>query len=449
MHAAASGARLPLSAAMVLERRGQPLTTSSNLRRPTGWLPRRRVIVIMLLGVLVQGFLIHRAHVPVPRALRGDEQVYHERALDIARGRSPAPDFIWPPLGSVWIAGFYRLFGPSRLPWEIAQAALFLATGPILYALCRRAGGSELGADVALALYLLDPELAAFAHYLWPEVLHLALMLLGVALLAKSLLGPFLPVCAAVAALRPPDAGLRARIGRMAVFGLGIALVTLPVMARNGVRHGTWSIANSGPFNLWVGLNDPRSKTDYGSFLEPELERYLASQAPVAERNRRLWERIDDLVHARGLPAILRAQLDKQYYRLLDRNSFFTDQLPGGRWGASAVEGARARWLRRWAYAVYAIVLLLAAAGLCQPTWREARGALALPYLFLAYNLVLFLFVHAKTRFRVPFLPVLLVFAAIAVTRLGGDDRSRRSPGRLVAGAAVAALALYVAFVDL
>src|SRR5690606_21491409 len=85
----------------------------------------------------------------------------------------------------------------------------------LLRDLWRRLGGSVAAANAAAALFLLHPGIAAFAHWLWPELPHLFLLLaalcllarvpsatrglaagacIGLAILAKSLLSPFWPL---------------------------------------------------------------------------------------------------------------------------------------------------------------------------------------------------------------------------------------------------------------
>ena len=98
--------------------------------------------------------------------------------------------------------------------------------------------GDRRAAALAAALLLIDPGVAAFTHYLWPEILHLSCFLgalallaagarfdraclagalLAVAILAKSLLVPFL-VVVAVVFWRAHAAESHART---AIFGLG------------------------------------------------------------------------------------------------------------------------------------------------------------------------------------------------------------------------------------
>jgi hypothetical protein len=274
--------------------------------------------------------------------------------------------------------------------------------------------------------------------------------LCGLALLAKLLLGPFLPVLAGVAALRGSALSARSRALRAGLFGLGVLAVVAPVATANGLRHGYWGIANSAPFNVWVGLNDPASRSDYDSVVVPEGAAYLASSPDPVERNRTVWGRVLDKIRNEGVFSLVMGQIGKQYGRLFDRESFFTDQLAGGRWRPREPRLAGDLPWRAWAYATYAAVLILAGLGLVLADWRGRPWTLALPALFLAYNLGLFLLLHVKTRYRFAFMPSLLFFAALAVGRLQEVWRrpgeSSGSSARWAAALTLAALWVALAF---
>jgi hypothetical protein len=270
--------------------------------------------------------------------------------------------------------------------------------------------------------------------------------LLGLALLAKSLLGPFVPVLVAAAALSSRERSHR--LSRAGAAVAGVLLVVAPVVVRNGLRTGTYSIANSGPFNVWVGLNDPPGRRGYDSFVAPAMNEYLASSPVPAERNRVVREKIAAKVSREGLLPTLGAQLRKQYVRLLDKESYFTDQLAGGQSTRRAgPPGRREAVLRLWGYGVYGLALALAGFGLVlvvgEPARRTVRGW-RLPVLFLAYNAALFLLLHVKTRYRIAFWPAVLFLAAVALDRAA--RREVPSVRRLLAGGMAATLLLGLAF---
>ena len=403
-----------------------------------------------------------------PRALWGDEVMYADLARRLAAGQDARPEPLWPPAYPRFLAVALALGGGSPLLARCLQMALLAASALLLRDLTRRLTGSAMAGGVAAALLVLDPQVGAFAHFLWPEVPHLFLFLLaawvlvargerpiwlaaagvvlGLALLTKSLLGPFLPVL-----LVPllPGAGRRGA-GRVAIVLLAAAATVAPTAIGNA-RRGEPLMADSSRFNLWVGLNDRSRKDMVDEVVGDEYRRYLESAPTTAARARVLDARIRGLVAERGWPALLRAQLGRQYFRLMDKDSFFTDQLPGGAiarmgYGYRGVPSAVAALLRAWSYALYAAVLVAAALGLAaappRGAWHRALVA------FLAYNAAVFLLLHVKSRYRVAFLPVLYLQAGAFVGWCLAARGSRESPSSSAwaAAGAAAVLALFLAF---
>jgi 4-amino-4-deoxy-L-arabinose transferase-like glycosyltransferase len=356
---------------------------------------------------------------------------------------------------------------PGLVALRLAQVACLFAAALLWRAIARRLTGSAVAADVTAALLLLDPQVAAFAQFLWPEALHLALfaaallilidrssspawlavagVLLGISLLAKSVTGPFLPVLL-LPLLR--EAGPRRGLLRAAIVAAACALTVLPTMIANA-RRGAFAVADGARFNLWVGLNDTSRRNLVGEIVGDEFRKWQASAATFPEREAILERRIDALVEERGLLAIARAQLGRQYFRLFHHDSFFTDQLPGG---AITVQGlgyrdpphALASVLRAYANVVWVATLVGVGLGLAALR-PDSRGWLAMLLAFVAYNLAVFFLLHVKTRYRLPFLPVLDLLAGIGVAAVVGEGRFGGRAQR-IAGALAAALLLVLAF---
>lgn len=406
---------------------------------------------------------------PAPRALWGDEIMYADLARRLAAGQPARIDFLWPPAYPRFLAGLLVLGGGSLLLARSVQVALLALSALLLRDLGRRLTGSRLAADVGAALLVLDPQVAGFAHFLWPEVLHLFLFLaalwilvaradrpgwlallglvLGLAVLTKSLLGPFLPVL-----LLPllVTAGLRG-LARAALVVAVVAVTVTPTVIANA-RAGGPFIADSSRFNLWVGLNDRARKDLVDEVVGREYQRYLRSGQTFAERTHALDGKIRDLVRERGLARVLGGQLARQYFRLFDKDSFVTDQLPDGAigrqgYGYRGTPRALSALLRGWSFLVYAALLAAAALGLAvdPPRARAWRWALLA---FVAYNLAAFLFLHVKSRYRVAFLPVLDLHAGAFAAWCAGERAPFRSPSSAAwaASAAAAAVVLFLAF---
>jgi hypothetical protein len=147
------------------------------------------------------------------------------------------------------------------------------------------------------------------------------------------------------------------------------------------------------------------------------------------------------------------AQFPRQYFRLFDRESYFSAALPplGRRYLAG--EGYRAappRLARLFALGevvLYVAILCCAPFGLIRLV-RERRPGASMIAALLAGQLLLFWFVHVKARYRLTLLPLLLLGVAWTVETV----RRRRAEGLpipaadLAFGAAGAGLLLYFAF---
>jgi 4-amino-4-deoxy-L-arabinose transferase-like glycosyltransferase len=406
---------------------------------------------------------------PAPRALWGDEIMYADLARRLAAREDVHIDFLWPPAYPRFLAGLLVLGGGSFVLARCVQVSLLVISALLLRDLGLRLTGSPLAADVAAALLVLDPQVAGFAHFLWPEVLHVFLFLsalwilmarserprwlallgvvLGLALLTKSLLGPFLPVL-----LLPMIVDGRLRgVARAALVAATVAVTVTPTVIANARRGGP-PIADSARFNLWVGLNDRSRKDLVNEVVGREYQRYVRSGETFAERAGVLDGKIRELVRERGWAHVLGAQLARQYFRLLDKDSFVTDQLPAGAiarqdYGYRGTPPVLAALIRAWSYLLYAAVLVAAALGFAVDPPR-ARPWHRVLLAFLAYNLAAFLVLHVKSRYRLAFLPVLYLQAGAFAAWWAAERAARPSPSpaRWAASAAVAALALFLAF---
>ncbi|HEV7669799.1 MAG TPA: phospholipid carrier-dependent glycosyltransferase [Thermoanaerobaculia bacterium] len=444
------------------------------------------------LAAALQAVLFALERAGAGRRLWGDEVLYLTAARRVLGGGPSDLDPLWPPLYPHLLAAL----GASHLAAEISQTLLLVATALLLADLARRTYGAEgpaadLAGALAGGLLLLDPQVAAFSHYLWPEIVHLflfvaafwgmvrigarfaaagegagappirppwiGLALLGVAfglaLQAKSLLLPFVPIL-----FIPLFVAIFRRFGprRGALCALAaaaaLAATLTPTLLAN-VREGIgFRLADSSKFNLWVGLNDTSRRNLVGEIVGHKYELYRNSAPTFPERNEILDRKLRRLVAREGVPKLALRQVTRQPFRLFDRESFFTDQLPGGaivaegRGYRDAAQGLSAL-LRAAGIAIYVAILLAAVVGIARG--KKAWAPLAAPYrpvllAFLAYNLLLFLALHAKTRYRIQMMPVIDLFAAFGVAGLWQGVRlSRRAT---IAAVAAALLVLGLVF---
>jgi hypothetical protein len=307
---------------------------------------------------------------------------------------------------------------------------------------------------------------------LWPEVLHLTLMLGAVVLLVESRGRPvavvtgglLLALCLQTKVLLLPllvpfAVGLasswpsRRRLLAALCLALAVLAGVAPTLRAQQRDFGRVMLADSGWFNAWVGLNEVSATEFRDAVLGEEYSRYRQSARSAERRAGIARAKIGVLLRERGLGASLRRQLSRQYLRLFHHESFLTHQLAGGvvheRGGgyrSAAVLPARA--VRGLSFGAWTVLLAGAALGVAVfPYGRRVVGWWVLGY--LAVQCGLFLVLHVKTRYRVQMLPAMFFFAAYAATwwlaRQRGDAPPLH-PVRWAAGAALAGLLLYLAF---
>lgn len=402
------------------------------------------------------------------KSLLGDETSYLAWARGLA-GIGPLPADLgwWPPLQAWLLAALLRLFGDHLLPLQLLQTACLIGAAALLRSLWRDADGRARAANLAAALFLLNPSNMAYAHWLWPEPVHLFLLLaalrlaqraytparsllagaaLGAAMLAKSLLSLFWPL---LCLLLPRANRWRGAVALL----LGVVVVTALPLWQGWRLTGKPMIADSSAFNLVGGLRD----TWRSDYIDDSVARlvpdYLAAAPAAAERNAIFLQRAEAIVHGQGIAATVEAQLQRQYFRLFSAKTTLLSQLPGpvcaGHTGSYRAPPA---WLAQGiavaADTVHLLVLAGFAAGLA--FWRRWREPLVIwTGLFFAYQLGLYLLLHVKARFLLPMLPFLGAFAASALTSLARPDATAavrfHGGARWAIAAALAALLFMLA----
>lgn len=455
-----------------------------------GGLARVAWCAILCVALAMHAGLFWLGHAPVPRTLKGDELVYWPAAQALAAGEVVTEaeySSLW-PRGYLWfLAGWIVGFGAERWVVEGVQTLLLFLAAWMIRDLGRRWTGSTLAGDVAGSLTLLYPPLAAFAHYFWPEALHLFLFVtalwlltrdggkrgrlvaagagLALAVLTKSLLLPFLPLLLFVVMRTAEEPagheGNRAfglKWGRAAWVVLGLALVLIPVRV---LTSGASSAQSAATFNLWLGWNDHGPTGEVGRIAYRGYTEYMAGGATQAERDRVLRSRLVDQLRDGDLFEMARTQLTKQSRRFLNRETFLDSLLKGKSIHPAAAGYADppdwlAATLVGTSYFFYSVLLLGGVWGVALASSR--RGSwLWMAGLFLAYNLALFFFLHVKTRYRIQCLPFLFIFTGWTVAWLAVRLAARKPPTvdasssrvRAVTGAFMSLLVLYLAFGDL
>lgn len=385
---------------------------------------------------------------PAGKILVGDEFDYNQRALALLAGK-PMPElFIWPP-GQAWfIALVYRVFGAHVLAVQLVQTAALALCAILLVRLWKTLDDGR-AAFAAGALFLLNPGTLAHAHWLWPEVTHLACLLgalallltlhgrprlraflagllIGLALLFKSLLGGFWPIFLLFFLGRGKRGMSYAWLAALA-FVAGLLLAVSPALWKGQRETGRPLIADSSLYNLEVGIRD-RSRSDYIDEAGlPALTAFLESAPTPQQRNAMALDRIRSVIAERGVVSVIAEQLGTQYFRLFNAKTLLVSQLPGpacaghlGAYGQSALTTP----LTALTYLTHSVTLILGAFGIV--LWRRwQRPLAAFLALFLVYQLLLYAGLHVMQRYLFQMLPVLCGFAGSFL--VAAIDRERAS----------------------
>lgn len=408
-----------------------------------------------------------------PKTLIGDETMYNAAALLALQGGDIPLHYIWPPGQKWFLTALHAILGEGMLGILLLQTGLLAICGWMLYRLwCRL--DRPAAALWATALFLVNPGVLAYAHWVWPEVPHLACLmgalillvdrddhpigvgralgagaLVGIALLFKSLLAAFWPLLVLLLLVRwqrwRPHPAWKA----MAAFVLGLFVVTAPALWQGWRDTGRPMIADSSIYNLYVGLIDLHRSDYVSEYGMTTLTPFLESGATPQARNAIYSEKIAALVAERGVVAVFAEQMGRQYFRLFNAKTLLVSQLPGpacaGQLGAYA-DSAVATPMRWVTQLFHGLVLALAAFGIA--CWRRWRDPLLLCIVaFFGYQLALYLGLHVMQRYLFPFLPFLCGFAGSALAGLGSPDGAVvANRWRLLAGALLALVLLGLAW---
>lgn len=404
------------------------------------------------------------------------DSLYHDLlAREIVAGKAGSEPFFRAPLYYYFLAGVYKLFGYSFWAARLVQALIGSGSCVLLYLLGLRVFRPTVAliAAATMALYgplvFFDGELLTPVLELFLDLGFLLLTLRAVesgsprdALAAGLVLGlsaiarPNILVAAPLAAfwLRPPTptrphahtAGWRLAL----LLAAGACVAPGLVTARNYALSGDpVFIASQGGINLFLG-NRPEADG-----YTPSTPTRYEFQGEYEDSVKLYGERAAEEALGRRLSAS-----EAQRYWIGKVAQWWRED-PG-----AALRLTWKKWVLAWTHrevrnnhafeyirAEFAPYLWLAPVGFWYAgpfgilgmllAWRESRHARFLTGFVLLYVLSFVAFFVAD-RYRLPVVPVLLLFAAYAVTWLGERLRGPHRKGLVPALAGLAALGLFV-----
>lgn len=385
----------------------------------------------------------------------GDAQSYHAWGLEIAGGDWIGGEtFYQAPLYPYFLGLVYTLFGPSLLAVRLCQIVLGSAACALLALAGRRLFSPEAGIVAGLMLAVYAPAIF-FDGLVQKTALGLFLLCLLLALLARLVTEPGPPrawlwpgvVLGALVLTRENalvfaavllgwlvvsrDAGRR-HLARAGALALGLALVLLPVAARNQAVGGDFLLttAQLGP-NLYIG-NNPDADGTYRPLVpgrgDPRFERRDATQIAEREVGTPLTPaQVSSYWMGRALEYVRTQPGD--WLRLTGRKALLT--LNGSEVADTEDQLSHADWSLplRLAGHVWHFGLLapLGAAGICL-TWGRRRQLRPFHLMLGAYAASVVLFA-VMGRYRHPLAPMLMLFAAAGAVAVWEMARRRQRAG--------------------
>jgi tetratricopeptide (TPR) repeat protein len=401
--------------------------------------------------------------------LMGDARRYDSWASQIAAGDWIGQEvFYQAPLYPYFLGTFYAIAGHSLLAVRVCQAAIGTAACVLLALTARRLYSERAGLIAGLGLALYAPavffdgliqksvlDVFFVCLVLWiisglvddanrrSRWIWLGMSLGGLALTRENALA-----IAGAILLWPPgpsqSRSLQQRALHAGLLLLGLAVVLLPVAARNRMVGGEWHLTTSqfGP-NLYIG-NNPNADGTYGALREgrgsAEYEREDATEIAEAAAGRPLtpgevssfWVS-RTLEFVRTQPGAWLALTGRKAALIWNRTEFVDTE--------SQASYEDSSWLLRVLAPIghFGMLVPLAVLGVIA-TWRDRSRVGVYFAIAAAYAASLVVF-YVSARYRLPLVPLLMLFAAAGV---GSVAAFLRTAGRLKIAAAAAVIVVVV-----
>jgi 4-amino-4-deoxy-L-arabinose transferase-like glycosyltransferase len=464
------------------------------IERSTRHSPRLPVVLVLILlaAFLVRGGALWAARNALPVF---DEQDYLMRAEALLDGKGYVgsyqswvlhdasrllvdlpqyPGAYQPPGYPTFIAAILAVSGRSVFAVKLAQVLLGTLTVALVYWIGSRWFEPRCGL-VAAGLCAVYPNLIAFSHYVWSETLFIFLLLLAVALLTTTrdgmpshkvalLTGMILGFSALTRSLAVSVMAIllgwflfenrrawRGAVVRSFLVAVGAAAVIAPWTLRNyRVHDGFVLIDTNGSFNLWRGNERwafaTRPARPEGSYKPPfqaiplqpvgfqspalmlaQIQDRLGNPRPtdlelVACARRLAWESIRE--HPRTF-------VQRAKYKVIDMWNPTSFLLRHFRLRAY---GPVAPWVEitaSWAAVLgYLAVMGFGSIGIAS-SLNRSRTLLTLA--LVAYCTAVSVVAFGLTRFRLPLMPFIMVFAGYGILKIHaafGSATAKRAGGR-------------------
>ncbi len=429
----------------------QDLQTLSRVERPGSRQARsnrgRFLLGLLAVAVLSLGvrYGVHRAVFPV--GLTGDEVRYVQAAVQLHQGEgygvAGVRDARWPPAQSFFLSLFLRPDPASTQDpaaedlRPLIQAQLVLGA---LLALLTMVLGRELfdarSGFLAGLLAAFYPTFLGYSHYLWSETLLLVLITAAFAFAVRAARTSS-PIAAVLSGLLFGAAGLTREIAIVLAVGTAVwwlssvpgsnrrkavarallmlvccAVVVLPWTMRNHRLLGRFVPVST---VFWMGMRE--GNTLQGEdWLHPDRQELSGFRRQLASFDNEM----DGVDFAKAEAVqLIRQEQPTWIFKKLARNSallfspdsFVFKKISRGSYGEPAI------WVVRLVLVVTILTyLVISVAGLFGIAASRGQGRRLLPILVFAIISAVHILAQASSRYRLPLMPLLMVYAAAWMT---------------------------------
>lgn len=419
---------------------------------------KQALILLFALAIVIRVIYLleYRFHSPFYDFLLLDSEVYTRGAKAIASGDWLGSEvFYGAPLYPYLLAVIYRFLSDEYLLVHLLQSGIGLLSLWLLYSIARRAFNRRTGL-IAVVVALFYPTLIFYETKIMATTVSVFLSLLVILWLLKTRDNPtpknwviggvlfgisvltrpagllflfFIPVWIWIGFSEP----IKKRLIFISSLIFGLCLTVGPVTLRNyAVGKDFVLISSQGGITFYQG-NNPKARGLYvslsefsGSPLTQGQEEKELAQKDLGRPLKR--SEVTKYWLGKGVRFILKHPLRYVKLEFLKLYRFLNNFEYSGEYNI-LLEKDYIKVLHLL-FVPYAVIISFGVWGLIisRRKWRE----LSLFYFFIAANLLVMLLFFVSSRYRLPIVPVLILFASVGIYDTYEKLRSRMDLGHLV-----------------
>ncbi len=317
---------------------------------------------------------------------------------------------------------------------------LYIITAIFLYIISLKLGLSKLAANIVNLLFISNVRLSFYIQALWPEILHMFLLitsllllilfaqkkhilylissgvLLGYCALVKGIVSSYVPILSLIVFfLANPTKKIKALLLTI-VFFLSYKTIVFPQKYANLQRYNQSTISTNKWTNIEQGLGVPANSNNgqvnykNPAYIPAKVREYYKSSSDLFERESLSKKRVIEYLKETPITKIIQKQL-YSYSRLLN-DSFLARGIRVNRWENFKSRNSNIRFridtisvLSSW------FLLIFGISGAIVSLFGKDKLLYLIISSFLFYYLSALLIVNHNSRFFIPLIPLLAIFS--------------------------------------